>query len=140
MRTFTVLPSAPPGHPMPVFVDRSDVIQNLITTVGAMIKQGMIAGGEAKYLELMQEGDVFDLEDMEKYTVRKGVEKLDLYHAAVRHLYRGARLGQVRAGSGPRLPGGGFPSRAARAVQLKPVPHSGPIRHPSYGIAPGFEN
>lgn len=97
--------SAPPGHPVPCFVDRSDIIQNLISAVGGMIKQSMLPNpdddrnfckirtklllsvcplhadifirlSEAKYLKLMQMGDTFDLQDMEKYTVKKGVEYL----------------------------------------------------------------
>jgi HD-GYP domain-containing protein (c-di-GMP phosphodiesterase class II) len=99
--------SSPPGHPIPVFVDRKDIIQNLITTVGALIKQESLPDpnddrayckirtklllavcplksdiyirlGESKYLRLMKQGDVFDLADMEKYTVKKGVEFLYL--------------------------------------------------------------
>jgi hypothetical protein len=99
--------SAPPGHPVPMFVDRSDIVQNLITAVGGMIKQSMLPNpdddrnfckirtklllsvcplegdiyirlSEAKYLKLMRQGDTFDLADMEKYTVKKGVEYLYL--------------------------------------------------------------
>lgn len=97
--------SAPPGHPMPVFVDRSDIVRNLISAVGGMVKAQLLPNPdadrnfckirtklllsvcpleadiyirltEAKYLKLMREGDTFDLEDMEKYTVKKGVEYL----------------------------------------------------------------
>lgn len=98
--------SAKPGHPIPVFVDRADMIQNLVKAMGAMIKQGLlnhnpdddrnfckirtklllsvcpleadifIRLGQSKYLKLMKQGDTFDLADMEKYTVRKGVEHL----------------------------------------------------------------
>jgi HD-GYP domain-containing protein (c-di-GMP phosphodiesterase class II) len=99
--------SAPPGHPAPVFVDRKDIVQNLITTVGGLIKANSLPNphddrnfckirtklllsvcplksdiyirlSELKYLRLMKQGDTFDLADMEKYTVKKGVEYLYL--------------------------------------------------------------
>lgn len=104
--------STPPGRPVPAFVDRGDIVQNLLTTIGGMIKHAILPNpdddrnfckirtrlllsvcplgsdiyirlSEAKYLKLMKQGDTFDLQDMEKYTVKKGVEFLFLRRNAV---------------------------------------------------------
>jgi hypothetical protein len=97
--------STVPGRPLPVFIDRADIVANLTTTIQGMVKHSILPNpeddrnfckirtklllsvcplesdiyirlSESKYLKLFRQGDNFDLGDMEKYTVKKGVEFL----------------------------------------------------------------
>ncbi|MGK5084345.1 HD domain-containing phosphohydrolase [Bdellovibrionota bacterium FG-1] len=99
--------SAPPGRPNPVVIERADIIESLSSAIHQLVVDEklprseddrnfckirtklllsvcplqsdiFIRLSESKYLKLFREGDTFDLQDMEKYTVRKGVEYLFL--------------------------------------------------------------
>ena len=75
----------------------------ILLTVAPLRGDIFIRLSEAKYLKIMQEGDTFDQEDLEKYTHKKGIDYLYLRKEQTAEFIEKYRKELEKAGSDPTL-------------------------------------